>query len=170
MIVVEQIVKDIVAQIPDLPLKTDLHRKPSFHWGDNKELNRYIQNVKGEAYPLVWLLPGIDKHNIDNTVARKCEFIIATREARQELFNPHRYDRSFRIVLNPLTKYLVEGLQTSSATSIGEEYHVRRFPNYSVRKYRDDNNNETIDLWDATKLTCDVVFSDNCLNTIKWQK
>ena len=166
MIVTEERIKDIIAQIPYMIMKIQLHRKPSFHWGDEKELNRYLKMKKDESYPLVWLLPGKEVFRTDGTVRRKCEFIIATRETRTELFNTERYEKSYRIVLNPLAEYLMEGLQTSSVSHFtSDEWSLFRHPNYSV----DEKKNGTIDLWDAIKLICEVEFNNNCLNTIEWQ-
>ena len=166
MIVTEHRVRDIVGQIPKVRLRADLERKPSFHWGGKKELNRYLQKMKDASYPLIWLLPSKDTFNTDGTAERKCEFIIATRETRTELFNTERYEASFEIVLNPLTEYLVQGLQTSSVSDFtSDDWSLIKYPNYS----ENEKENGTIDLWDATKLICEVRFNNNCLNTIQWQ-
>lgn len=170
MIIVERKIEDIVGQIPYISMRTDLSRKASFHWGDKKELNRYLELTKDNNYPLIWLLPGADKYNQNGTATRDCVFIIATRETNVDLFNPARYDKSYHLVLNPLTEYLVEGLRTSSISQIvKDEWEVQRFPNYSESEHRDENDNVTIDLWDAIKLSCSVQFNNNCLNIIKWQ-
>lgn len=168
MIVTEHRVRDIVGQIPKVRLRADLERKPSFHWGGKKELNRYLQKMKDASYPLIWLLPSKDTFNTDGTAERECEFIIATRETRTELFNTERYEASFEIVLNPLTEYLVQGLQTSSVSDFtSDAWSLIKYPNYSENEKEEENG--TIDLWDATKLICGVRFNNNCLNTIQWQ-
>lgn len=171
MIVAEHRIRDIVATIPVIRLNDDFTLKPNFHWGDEKELNRWIQEMKDDAYPLIWLLPTPDDFKGRGAeLEKRCEFIIATREINTSLFNDERYLNSFDTVLNPLTDDLIHGLNSSSISDlIGQEWQVNKFPNYSnVDKYTKTEKNGTIDLWDAIKLSIKVRFNDNCLNTIKY--
>lgn len=170
MIVTEHVIRAIIETIPGIDLSpTKLGITPKFHWGDEKELNRYIQKKGDNSYPLIWLLPSPDNHEGGGQHATKsCSFIVATREMDQALYNDERYQLSFDIVLNPLTDYLIQGLTKSSLTSVvTREFVTTNFPNYSA----DSESNATIDKWDAKKLDIQVRFTDGniqCLKSISY--
>tara|TARA_B110000902_G_scaffold98505_1_gene116515 strand:- start:426 stop:941 length:516 start_codon:yes stop_codon:yes gene_type:complete len=169
MIVVEHTIQKIVDTIPSIQINASLTTQPKFHWGDEDELNRYVQLMKDGSYPLIWLLPSPDKYEGSSRqdVVKECSFIIATRETRTDLFNNERYKKSFDIVLQPLTKNLIHGLSASNATSrIGDEWEIMKLPNYSA----ESEKNGTIDLWDAIALTINVRFNSNlkCLKAIDY--
>lgn len=167
MIIVEHIVRAIVDTIPAIRLNASLTTTPKFHWGDEKELNRYVALKKEESYPLIWLLPESNEYKgwDGRKVVRDCTFIIATREIRKELFNDQRYIKTFDIVLNPLTEYLIHGLSTSSISDRGGDgWVIENFPNYSA----ESDKNGTIDTWDAIRLKISIRFYGGveCLKTI----
>jgi hypothetical protein len=167
MRIVEHIIRAIVDTIPEIQLNGNLSAKPKFHWGDEKELNRYIALKNEESYPLIWLLPDSDKSEVwdGRRVVRDCTFIIATREVRKELFNDQRYIKTFDLVLNPLTENLIYGLSTSNITDrMNEGWTITKFPNYSA----DSEANGTIDYWDAIKLDISIRFYGDvqCLKPI----
>ena len=155
MIVVEHLIREAIATIEEIQLNAGVSRKPSFGWGDKKELNRYLELKKDNAYPLIWLIQNKEKHIEKGTAIEKdCTFIIATRETRTDLFNDERYLNSFNVVLNPLTEMLLKVLKRSQ--SISSEYEIFKRPNYSENK----KENGTIDLWDAIELNIDITFRD----------
>lgn len=171
MIIAENILRDIVYQMPEIRINDDVKRQPNFHWGDRHELVKYLELKSEEAYPLIWLLLGVENHKDRGSVCfRDCELIIATRETDKTLLNSQRYLKSFETVLNPVLDLLVEGLQSSSTTRIvNDSWSIERRPDYTESYYKNDNDNFTIDLWDAIKLLCEVEFNNNCQNTILWQ-
>lgn len=164
MIVVEHRIRDIIATMPEIRINDTVSNNPFFHWGGKAELNRYLkaQAAGGtNPYPLIWLLPSNTIQSGRGRQATKtCEFIIATREPREELFNDQRYVQSFDTILNPTTDKLIQGLKKSSISTVLNEYETFNFPNYA-----ENDKNFTIDLWDAIKLTIEVEFNDNCLKT-----
>ena len=170
MIVSEHTIRDIIATIPAIQINSEILSKPKFHWGDEDELNRYVQVMKEDSYPLIWLLPSPDNYEgtLGQDLTKECSFIIATRETRQSLFNNERYKTSFDLVLQPLTENLIHGLTVSNATSrIGDNWKILKLPNYSA----ESEKNGTIDLWDAISLTIDIRFNSNskkCLNPINY--
>jgi len=170
MIVSEYSIREIVNTMPLVQLNKNTAVKPKFHWGDEMELNRYIQLNKENSYPLIWLLPSNDNYlgtRYENLI-KDCSFVIATRETRKELFNDQRYIRSFDLVLNPLTKNLVYGLTHSNISEREGQDGFTSFkhPNYSA----DSESNGTIDIWDAVKLDIRIKFKDNieCLKPINY--
>jgi len=160
MIVFEDGIEAIINQMPEMG-----GFAINFHWGDQDELNRYIA-LKGQPYPIVWLVSGNETHDDRNEeVTRDCRFIIAVREIQTDKLNDYRLKNSFTNWLNPLTERLIEGLKKSKLTDIPERnYKIEKHPNYS-----DSGKNKTIDLWDAITIDCKVTMINNCQNTIKWQ-
>ena len=173
MIITEHRIRDIVAEIPGFDLNADyLNVKPKFGWGDKFELDRYLALKKSDSYPLIWLLPSDEKLTDNNLLCQKqCTLIIAMLETNVSLFNDERYLKSFDIILNPLTNYLVEGLRISSVSKIiDDEWTTYKRPNYSEAKYGKpgETENVTIDLWDAIQLDCNIEFNNEPLNKIFW--
>ena len=175
MIVTEHRIRDIVAEIPGFDLnKNYLGVKPKFGWGDKFELDRYLSLKKSDSYPLIWLLPSKENHSEDFRLCQKnCTLIIAMLEKDIDLFNDQRYLKSYDLVLNPLTEYLVEGIRQANITWINEDednWNIEKRPNYSESKYGkpDETSNGTIDLWDAVELNCNVEFNNEPLKKIIW--
>ena len=174
MIISEYRLRDIVEQIPGIDLNANyLAIKPKFGWGDKHELNRYLEVKKTDSYPLIWLLPSKEEHTENGLLCqRQCSLVIAMLEKDVSLFNDERYLKSFDLVLNPLTNYLVEGLRISNISElVNDEWSLFKRPNYSESKYKSskDTENGTIDLWDAVEINCNVEFNNETLNTIVWQ-
>lgn len=172
MIIVEERVREICGQLPKIRINNDVTKQPRFHWGDRNELVKFLELNKEDSYPLVWLMTGIDNHiERGRLCQRECQFVLATRETDKSLLNDIRFDKSFAVVLNPLLDYLLQGLNNSSISRIeNESWTVERRPDYTESYYKNDNDNYTIDLWDALKLTVEVEFNNHCLNEITWQK
>jgi len=174
MIITEHIIRDIVAQIPTIDLNANnLAVSTKFGWGDKYELNRYLEVKKTDSYPLIWLLPSEEKH-IENGLLceRPCTLVVAMLETNVDLFNDERYIKSYELVLNPLTNYLVEGLRNSNVTElVNDDWNLFKRPNYSESKYGkpEETVNGTIDLWDAVELNCTIQFNTETLKTIIWQ-
>lgn len=175
MIITEHRIRDIVNEIPSMDLNADfLDVKPKFGWGDSHELNRYLELKKSDSYPLIWLLPSKENHSEDFRLCQKnCTIIIAMLERDISLFNDQRYLKSYDLVLNPLTNYLVEGIRAANIAWINEDednWDIEKRPNYSESKYNNSGNtsNGTIDLWDAIELNCNVEFNNEPLNKIIW--
>ena len=168
MIVAEHNIRSIIDTIPSIRINDELTTKPNFHWGDDKELARYLEIEADNAYPLIWLLPSQDEYEyFGKEVNKKCDFIIATREANVNLLNDQRFINSFDTVLNPLCDRLIHGLKVSTISDIEQDWKISKFPNYSKA-----DKNGTIDLWDALKLTINVKFTNtnNCLLKIDYGK
>jgi len=167
MIVVEESLKELFNLIPDIQLNSSVTRKPIFSWGKQEELNRWVETYKSDTYPLIWLLPEVDTHNVlSDQATRRVILILATLETRKDLFNQQRWQGSYKSILNPLTDYVIQALQNSSITNIvnSNEIQVFKEPNYSNRE-----ENGCIDQWDALRIECEVVFYNNCLTDIKWR-
>ena len=168
MIIVEDRLREIIDQIPAIEINENVSQKPKFHWGDGKELNKFltVNNKEQDVYPLVWLLPSADNHiERGNLCQKRVSIVIATRETEKDLLADERYGLAFKLVLNPLLDYVIQGLNNTSICRIeGESWTVERRPDYT-----ENGENYTIDRWDAIILTADVEFNNHCLKTITWQ-
>lgn len=173
MIITEHRIRDIVSYIPGIDLNANnLAVQPKFGWGDKQELDRYLLKKKTDSYPLIWLLPSKDNY-IDNgfICEKSCTLVIAMLEINADLYNDERYLKSFDLVLNPLTNYLVEGLRNSNISGlVPDEWDILKRPNYSESKFNKSGEtiSATIDLWDAVELNCAVQFNNEPLRKIQW--
>ena len=168
MIVVEERLTELFAQLPEIQINPTNLNKPFFSWGKKEELNRYVEKTEENVlYPLIWQLPTEESYNrLSELTETKLILIVATRETRGELYNPQRWEGSFKQVLNPLAEYIIQALENGSTTRIIDidDISIFKEPNYS-----DNSENGVIDKWDAIRLECNVEFNDNCLKTIKWK-
>lgn len=169
MIISEYRIRDLVAEFPAIQINADISRTPNFHWGNKKELIKYLKLKKDDSYPLIWLLPGAESKNESDLtrVIRDCTFILAHLEIQEDLFNSQRYDKSYRFVLDPLADTLIQALNGSSISRLTDTtYTLTKFPNYSNEEIADQNG--TVALWDAIRITCTVEFNNFCLKDLKF--
>lgn len=168
LIVTEHKIRDIINQFNPVIIN-GISKQPYFSWGKKEELNRFIigyNNQDEQPYPLIWLLPSPDKHNILSGYCEKdVSLVIATLETRKDLYNAERYTISYDNVLNPLCNTIIEAFQSASTTRIIDPSSISI---YKEPNYTDQEQSATIDLWDAIRIDLKIEFNNNCLNAIKW--
>ena len=161
MIVVENILSDIFAQLPTIQ-----GFQPKFNWGSQNALNLYLAQLKQtNKYPLIWLVESAENVNTKN-VEKSVKLIIAKQSVHTTNTNPIIWETEFKDVLNPLLANVVKALSNSTQTEIkGNKYKIQRISNYS-----EDNgkNSKSIDNWNVIILELDVYFKNNCLKQIKF--
>jgi len=163
MIVVENSLKDLFAQLPTIN-----GFKPKFNWGSQDTLNLYLSQLKTtNKYPLIWLVETPENGNFaTQAVEKSLKLIIAKQSVHVTNTNPIIWDTEFKDVLNPLLENVLKALDRSTLTEIKDsKYKIQRISNYS-----EDNgkNAKTIDNWNVIVLEVDVYFKDNCLKLIKF--
>jgi hypothetical protein len=163
MIVVENSLKDLFAQLPTIN-----GFKPKFNWGSQDTLNLYLSQLKTtNKYPLIWLVETPENGNFaTQSVEKSLKLIIAKQSVHVTNTNPIIWDTEFKDVLNPLLENVLKALDRSTITEIKDsKYKIQRISNYS-----EDNgkNAKTIDNWNVIVLEVDVYFKDNCLKLIKF--
>ena len=176
-IVVEHKCRDIFGQIPEITLNKTYSGKPYFGWGNKKELVKHIlllSESNDDVYPLIWLLPSKDNYTDNGLINTKdCVIIIAVRNTNEDQLNSIRWQKSFDLVLDPMSNFVIEGLMTSTVSRITDgEWTIERFTDYSDEEEKGGDNekeNATIDLWDAIRFEASVEFTNECLKTITWQ-
>lgn len=161
MIVVENILSDIFAQLPTIQ-----GFQPKFNWGSQNALNLYISQLKQtNKYPLIWLVESPETVNY-KSVEKSVKLIIAKQSVHTTNTNPIIWETEFKDVLNPLLDNVIKALDRSTATEIKDKkYKIQRISNYS-----EDNgkSSKTIDNWNVIILELDVFFKDKCINQIKF--
>ena len=167
MIVVEDKLESLFNQIPDIKVNDNITKKLTFSWGDELEINRYIEKSKSQCYPLVWLLPTEESYNNSTDLTQKeVSLVIAQLEVRKDLYNGQRWKGTYEHVLNPLTDYIIQAFSNSDTTRITDnDIGIFKHPNYSKK-----NENVSIDKWDAVRIDINIEFNNFCSNTIKWLK
>ena len=165
MIVVEDRLRDLFNLIPDIQVNASTTKKLSFSFGRDDAINKYIELSNSTCYPLVWMLPSKDEYDRSTgKTTKNLSLIVAHLETRDDLLNEHRYESSFKYVLNPLVNYIVQALENSSITNvISDEITTYKDPNFT-----DKAENFSIDKWDVIRLDCKIEINNHCLKTIKW--
>ena len=86
MIVVENSLKDLFAQLPTIN-----GFKPKFNWGSQDTLNLYLSQLKTtNKYPLIWLVETPENGNFaTQAVEKSLKLIIATIGTRYKYKSNH---------------------------------------------------------------------------------
>lgn len=167
MIVVETILREIFAQIPDVDYAGKMW-PVKFHWGNQDDLNLYMETEAGNQTPLIWLVQ--DKTSIKVSEARRrIKLIIAKSSESKGERNPIVWDTEFVEVLNPIfEKILICFSQVGQLTIIDQTYDVYREANYS--EYESDKKTKTIDHWNVITFEAEVLFNmfSPCIPEIKF--
>lgn len=179
MLVPELILEELFAQLPTAHINSDTpERQPSFGFGDKHELIKHLVKHGENSYPLIWLLiskadyTGNPLNDKNQQAEKRCTFVIATHEDRDDLLANERFKLSFRHTLNPVTKNVLISLVTSNTTVlIGDKWEISRYTAISdTESVQIGDSTYTIDKWDALQLICDVRFNNQCQNKIQWEQ
>jgi len=156
------VVEDKLAQAFDL-LPEIQGFKPRYESGNDIHLNKYLKEMADSSkspYPLIYQVSNKDEgNNIDSTTKSRLVFVLATREKKTELLNSNRLKMSFKNVLIPLCENMFTLFNKAGIFIWDGTYTVEKFYNYG-----DGENNKTIDIWDALRLTIDLGINENCIN------
>ena len=154
-IVPEERLNEVFSQLP-----TILGDSPFYDWGNEKHLDRVVK-ANPNTYPLIYQISKDEEHNLaEDTVLVNWEAVIATRNPNVNLFNSERWELSFKNALNPLAGYIIEGLELAGFIIIDNKVRMGRYGNYG------ENENFTIDIWDAIYFRATLLIHNNCIGTI----
>lgn len=151
--------------------------KVSYSWGDNIELNQWIvdkdKEISGKRsfgvqnigkYPLIWLVTPIEgsTEGLNSQRFSGAKFIIASK-TKPEYLNEFR-EREIMPDLVKIAEKFIEIIKSHKNTSIVKKNGVdsikfRKIYNYNTG----ENENETLDIWDAISLQFDLIINNNCL-------
>lgn len=167
MIVFEERLGELFDLLPVVTDANDNEFKPTFMWGTQDVLNKYLTlPMEQSKYPLIWLVNGEDNYDsMKPNIRRETRLVIAMRSDKVDEFNPFIYETDYKMILNPVLDNVLTALQNSTISFFYDrEFTVQRLPNYSVN----NNGNGMIDIWNAIVLDCSIDINNQCLLPIKF--
>ena len=168
IIVVEDRLRAVFDTLP--PMIVDLVEYPIvFKYGDEKELMSFLKNTQGNdtPYPLIWLVyPYEEKHNRTHVSITDMSFVLAV-ETNEEMFNEERFETTYKDVLFPLYDNIRKLFNMANIITTNDTYKVIKFPNYSGEDGGSEEQ-KTVDIWDALKITFNCTINDWCLEPIEF--
>lgn len=170
MIVSETILKDIFKQLPPYKDSNDKLFPIKYEWGDQADLLLFLKTIKGNKYPLVWLVNGDETPNIvTHKLTRRCRLILAKDSNHLTNRNPKVWETEFKDCLNPLLDNVLKALERSGVTKVLSIENQRREANYT-----EEDLTKATDFWNVIVLDINVEFTEKsdgtpqCINTIKF--
>lgn len=137
--------------------------KPTFRYGDEKELLAFLRSKSGSKktpYPLIWLeYPYNEIHKKNYVTIDRMSLVIAVKTL-PELLNDERLEKTYKKLLILIVDNIIDVFKKSNIVFVKDEvYEITKFPNY-----QDDGKHKSTDIWDAIKLTFELQISNNCSN------
>lgn len=162
MIIVEERLAELFNTLPTVD-----GFKIYFDSGNAKYLNRFLAGhfSDGKApYPLIWMLETDEEHDREqNEVVKPLQLIICTRNENVNMYNPERWQTSYKNILVPVYDLVKDLLETSKISDIeSKTIKVRKEPNYTKvdTAKKKDGKSPVIDIWDALFMACTVRIND----------
>jgi len=171
MIVIEDRFEEMIDVLPEMfnkKVSEDLPFKVKYSFGDDKELNSYLLSLKGDAYPLIWMVyPLLEVHTLKKVKVEDLSFILAVK-TNDIYLNKQRFATNYKNVLVPLYNNFTELLERANIVNLNEKIRVVKYPHYSNEelptgdeKLKSSEKNKTIDIWDALKVTISCTITDS---------
>lgn len=170
MIVVEERFIDLFSRLPEITSNGITYPKPIYHFGDGKELNRFIaerQKNNQLTYPLIYQTSyrEVQRYKENLVDLNPVEMFIAY-QTQTELFNTERWATSYRNILVPTFNNIFTALRKSGIIQETEwDITVEKFPNYGNPEI-DGTQTKTIDVIDALRFTLNCTMNSNCINKL----
>lgn len=177
-------VENIIGQIIDDNKSEFVWKSPtqsvSYSWGDQQELNAWIiakdKEIAGmrafggsnkTKYPLIWMVTPIDgKLLLRENLFERITFIICC-DTKAEWLNSTREKETMPMLTDLANTFLEILSQNKNAQIIRKNGQLdvtfRKVYNYSTN----GKESETVDIWDAIKLTFDLKINTNCLKNLQ---
>lgn len=155
---------EIVTDMPGVPDANGTVRQIIYHWGGFDDLIEFL-NVQKQKYPLIWLESSPDDVDTEsNTVTRKRAVIyIATRVSQTDKNNIYQTQTAFKHFLDPIEANLIKGLQRSITSLFDGSYTSAELTKLAIVE-----NKQTLEVWNAIKITADITFNNYCFKTINY--
>lgn len=139
-------------------------RAVQYHWGDQKELNKWIadRNAGGLfKYPLIWYILN-DFCELNGWYETEATLVLF-QSTQAEWFNPKREEESYTKLIAPLTKEVKKRLKQSLFVNVMGQYKTqfkeKDEPNYGVdtsdEKTRTSSDFNTLKEFNSASVTTD---------------
>lgn len=161
---------------PNLIDFTDVTKPVQFHFGDSKELAKWIRGRNGkEKYPLIWYV--IEPVNNSNaaTIKANCSLILFTA-TKSDYYNNTRALINYTSILDKLTDSIVELIVNNGNIELVYNNYENVFTTFDIPNYGVDQDNSdftrkeqkgeksiTIDVVDARRIEFQARFNKKCL-------
>ena len=163
MIAIETILKEVFDQLP--PYTVGPQSVPiRFESGKEIDLVKYLDNVSGSLYPLIWLDKTNGNYNSSaNLQKTNLRLFIAKNSNNREgrSFNVIQSDE-FTQCLNPITDNVIKALEQSGVVYFdSKNIGLERRANYT----ESNNKSKAIDFWNVIILEIESTIKANrCVN------
>jgi hypothetical protein len=163
----------------DLQTKTEVTKLVQFHFGDNKELARWIQGRNGkQKYPLIWYIIDNMEHSMTETMTGHICFVLFTA-TKTEYYNDTRSLINYTNILNKLTDQIMQEVENNNVVQLvysnfEDVYKTFDIPNYGVDLDRFDFTSNlpkqtkavTVDIVDARRLEFKARINKSNINCL----
>jgi hypothetical protein len=160
----------------DLVSSTVVTKDVHFHFGDSKELAKWIRGRSGkEKYPLIWYQINEVKNNNGDFIENDCTLIFFT-STKQDYYNNTRSLINYTNILEPLSSKVFDLIDSNGyiQTIFNDPnalYKSFDVPNYGVdedgldmtRNEKKGTKGITIDILDARRIEFQARFNKKCL-------
>ncbi|MBQ19148.1 MAG: hypothetical protein CMD31_00175 [Flavobacteriales bacterium] len=172
MILPEIRLKELFATLPVVTLGSK-SAKVIYGFGTQTDLYKFLNKKRkevselgGNIYPILWLETGFKTSGSDKQIEFPCELILATLTT-SERTNEQRVDTTFKQQLIPVFDNIKTAFRKSGFTTVKRDsarksesaFDVTRYYNYGTD---DDGSHQTTDIWDAMKIGCGLIMTDQC--------
>lgn len=163
MIVVEKRMVELFSLLPLISV-----RKPVYHFGDGKELNRFILESKYAVYPLIYQTSYRETQlpNQGEVQVPQLEMFIAV-QTRTDMFNKERWATSYQNILMPTFEHIHQAFIKSGIVNSEWEYDVEKFPNYGNPEVN-GTENVSVDIIDALRFRLSCTINNKCIKPFKF--
>lgn len=112
-----------------------IEKEVKYHYGDHKELVKWIADKKGSKYPLVWYV--IAPYNEEaNDVKNVTSQLIIFQQTQIDWFNTKRTIKSYDAIIEPTWKAVKKLMETNRYIDIlgnsENRYEIKDEPSYGV--------------------------------------
>jgi len=137
--------------------------KPTYHYGDSKELNNLIVALDHKIYPIIFQTStNWDGDSKDPKSETEITLVIATLTSAT-LLNDQRWATTYKNILLPTLNYILQIFTKSRVISWDGKYSVQNAPNYSETESKDLD--KFVDIVDAIVLTTNIkVDGGSCID------
>lgn len=166
MIVVEERLAELFMQLPSMSVTDEKPEgfKPVYHFGDGKELNKFITESQHKVYPLIYQTSYDETQFAKQGYVRTNLELVLAVQTNAELYNTERWATTYRNILVPLFNNIDTAFKQSGIIRSEYEYRVRKRPNYSETDSKEKN--AFVDIIDALVVNLQVEITSACINTI----